>query len=255
MAEPEEVIATTKVPEEEEDNTISAETTTDTGHMIKKEITNLEEDIKQNEELLSWLNKMDKDDNKNKRKKRDLGGGFGGGPPIYNRRMPGSSQMGPYLPPVVQQSPVLPRQRQGIRYPTYDNYDYDIGPPYGGQLGPAQIAPPKDLPENVEEALGTINDYLANPNQQNVSETTTKKPKRITPRTSTTTKTTTTPIPTKSTTGRVITSTRRLATTIKIPNVTIQPKRKKPTSSIDDAKENVDGNNNVTIKSCMLLST
>ena len=37
---------------------------------------------------------------------------------------------------------------------------------------------PKDLPENVEEALGTINNYLANPNQ-NVSDTTTTTKKVI----------------------------------------------------------------------------
>ena len=70
----------------------------------------------------------------------------------------------------------------GIRYPSYSDYDYDIGPPYGqigpSRLGPAQLDPPKDLPENVEEALGTINNYLANPNQ-NVSETTTTTKKVI----------------------------------------------------------------------------
>ena len=137
----------------------------------------------------------------------------------------------------------------GIRYPSYTDYDYDIGSPYGqigpARLGPAQLDPPKDLPENVEEALGTINNYLANPNQ-NVSDTTTttKKPKRIT--TTVAPKTTT-----KTSIKTAVPTTRKLpATTLKIPNVTSQPKRKKPTSSIDDAKENSEGNNNVTIKSC-----
>ena len=128
-----------------------------------------------------------------------------------------------------------------------------IGPPYG-QMGPAQLTPPKDLPENVEDALGTINDYLANPKQQNVSVNTTPKPKRITERTTektteTTKRTTTT---TKATTKRVET-TRKLSTTLQIPKVvTVQPKRRKPTSSIDDAKENLESNN-VTIKSCMFF--
>ena len=35
----------------------------------------------------------------------------------------------------------------GIRYPSYSDYDYDIGPPYGqigpSRLGPAQLDPPK----------------------------------------------------------------------------------------------------------------
>ena len=142
----------------------------------------------------------------------------------------------------------------GIRYPSYSDYDYDIGPPYGqigpSRLGPAQLDPPKDLPENVEEALGTINNYLANPNQ-NVSDTTTttKKPKRIT---TTVAPKTTIRTTTKPSIKPAVPTTRKLpATTLKIPNVTSQPKRKKPTSSIDDAKENSEGNNNVTIKSCM----
>ena len=153
MAQPEEII--TKPTSPKGDKT-PIETTTNTAHMIKQEIDSLEQDIKQNEQILSWLNKVaDSSNISKKRKKRGLGGGFGGGPPIYNRRLP-SSQMGPYMP----QTPVLPGPRQGIRYPNYD-YDYDIGPPYG-QMGPAQLTPPKDLPENVEDALGTINDYLAN---------------------------------------------------------------------------------------------
>ena len=109
---------------------------------------------------------------------------------------------------------------------------------------------PKDLPENVEEALGTINNYLANPNQPNVSETTTEKPKRITT-VVTTIRTTTKETTPKPSIKPAVPTTRKLsATTLKIPNVTSQPKRKKPTSSIDDAKENSEGNNNVTIKSC-----
>ena len=110
---------------------------------------------------------------------------------------------------------------------------------------------PKDLPENVEEALGTINNYLANPNQPNVSETTTKKPKRITTVVTTIRTTTTKETTPKPSIKPAVPTTRKLpATTLKIPNVTSQPKRKKPTSSIDDAKENSEGNNNVTIKSC-----
>ena len=87
--------------------------------MIKKEINNLEDDIKQNEQILTWLNKMDdKSVNRGKREKRGLGGGFGVGPPVYsqNRRLPPSqmgAQMGAYLPPIVPQSPVMPGPRQG----------------------------------------------------------------------------------------------------------------------------------------------
>ena len=94
-------------------------TTTDTASMIKKEINNLEDDIKQNEQILTWLNKMDdKTVNRGKREKRGLGGGFGVGPPVYsqNRRLPPSqmgAQMGAYLPPIVPQSPVMPGPRQG----------------------------------------------------------------------------------------------------------------------------------------------
>jgi len=249
VAKPEEII--TVEPTTPKENKTSIETTTNTAHMIQQEIDSLEQDIKQNEQILSWLNKVDESSNdksgkQNKRKKRGLGGGFGSGPPIYNRRLPSSAQMGPYMP----QSPVLPGPRQGIRYTNYD-YDYDIGPPYG-QMGPAQLTPPKDLPEDVEDALGTINDYLANPKQQNVSDNTTPKPKRITVRTTvktpeTTKRTTTT---TKATTRRVVT-TRKLSTTLQIPKVTVQPKHKKPTSSIDDAKDNL-GSNNVTIKSFLV---
>ena len=78
-------------------------TTTDTGHMIKNEIKHLEQDIKQNEQILTWLNRLGRP---LKRRKRDLGTGFGNGPPIYNRRMP--NQMGQNWPPVLQQ-PVIPR--------------------------------------------------------------------------------------------------------------------------------------------------
>jgi len=263
----EEIIATTLAPEEEETEKedhkkILVKTTTDTASMIKKEINNLEDDIKQNEQILTWLNKMDdKTVNRGKREKRGLGGGFGVGPPVYsqNRRLPPSqmgAQMGAYLPSqIVPQSPVMPGPRQGIRYPSYSDYDYDIGPPYGqigpSRLGPAQLDPPKDLPENVEEALGTINNYLANPNQ-NVSDTTTttKKPKRIT---TTVAPKTTIRTTTKPSIKTAVPTTRKLpATTLKIPNVTSQPKRKKPTSSIDDAKENSEGNNNVTIKSFLV---
>ena len=95
-------------------------TTTDTASMIKKEINNLEDDIKQNEQILTWLNKMDdKTVNRGKREKRGLGGGFGVGPPVYsqNRRLPPSqmgAQMGAYLPSqIVPQSPVMPGPRQG----------------------------------------------------------------------------------------------------------------------------------------------
>ena len=62
----EEIIATTSATEEEKENSsngnnekILVKTTTDTASMIKKEINNLEDDIKQNEQILTWLNKMD----------------------------------------------------------------------------------------------------------------------------------------------------------------------------------------------------
>ena len=123
MAQPEEVITNPTSPKEATETPV--ETTTNTAHMIEKEINSLEQDIKQNEQILSWLNKVADSSSSNpgnkRRKKRGLGGGFGGAPPIYNRRLP-SSQMGPYMP----QTPVLPGPRQGIRYPNYD-YDYDIG--------------------------------------------------------------------------------------------------------------------------------
>ena len=105
MAQPseEEIIATTIAPEEGKEissignnEKILVKTTTDTASMIKKEINNLEDDIKQNEQILTWLNKMDdKTVNRGKREKRGLGGGFGVGPPVYsqNRRLP-PSQMG-----------------------------------------------------------------------------------------------------------------------------------------------------------------
>ena len=92
-------------------------TTTDTASMIKKEINNLEDDIKQNEQILTWLNKMDdKSFNRGKREKRGLGGGFGVGPPVYsqNRRLPPSqmgAQMGAY-----PQSPIMPGPRQGMYF-------------------------------------------------------------------------------------------------------------------------------------------
>ena len=125
VAEPseEEIIATTLAPEEEETEKedhkkILVKTTTDTASMIKKEINNLEDDINQNEQILTWLNKMDdKTVNRGKREKRGLGGGFGVGPPVYsqNRRLPPSqmgAQMGAYLPQSPQ-SPVMPGPRQG----------------------------------------------------------------------------------------------------------------------------------------------
>ena len=92
-------------------------TTTDTASMIKKEINNLEDDIKQNEQILTWLNKMDdKSVNRGKREKRGLGGGFGVGPPVYsqNRRLPPSqmgAQMGAY-----PQSPIMPGPRQSMYF-------------------------------------------------------------------------------------------------------------------------------------------
>ena len=133
-----------------------------------------------------------------------------------------------------------------LGYPAYD-YDYEIGPPFGARNQPIPVNPVNPvnqdpLPEKVEIALGTINDYLANPNlEQNISSvkittsTSTLRPKRIT------------------TTTTVKPSTRRITTTItteiiKTTNEVV-PKRKKPTTSTDDAKDGV-GDNNVTIKSC-----
>ena len=97
--------------------------------MIKKEINNLEDDIKQNEQILTWLNKMDdKSVNRGKREKRGLGGGFGVGPPVYsqNRRLPPSqmgAQMGAYLPPIVPQSPVMPGPRQGRYFKALEGFN------------------------------------------------------------------------------------------------------------------------------------
>ena len=210
----------------------TAETTTNTNTMIKAEIQSLQKDIEQNEKILTWINKLD-------RKKRDLGGGFGVGPPIYNRRLP--QPINPNWPP---QTAMIPQQ-QRVPYTNFD-YDYDVvpGPPYGQrgpQRGPPQ-PPMEDLPENVEEALGTLSDYLANPKQDNKSELakkpkTTAKPKRLTTTLRITSTTTTT------------TSTKRITTrpTSTAKPVTV-PKRKKPLASVDDYTDSTEGNNNVTIK-------
>ena len=218
--QPEEVVSSSKPTQ-----SAAKETTTDTNQMIKNEIANLNHDIKRNEQLLIWLNKA-------KRRKRDLGpGGYGAGPPIYNRRLP--PQMGPRnWPPVVPpQSPAVLQRGQGVRYPNYD-YEYDVGPPFG-QAPPKTMEP---LPENIERALGTINDFLANPNS-NIS-TETPKPRRITTTLATATL--------RITTTNKITST-PMTMTSSITNA--PPRRRKPTSSVDDTKSN-SGKNNVTIKAC-----
>ena len=85
---------------------------------------------KQNEQLLTWLL------NTTTRRKRDLGGGFGAGPPIYNRHLP--PQRGPNWAQVVPAPPpgfqrALPGQGTMHRYPTYDYNDYVMGLPYGQQ--------------------------------------------------------------------------------------------------------------------------
>ena len=127
-------------------------------------------------------------------------------------------------------------------YPAYD-YDYEIGTPFGAAQPQVPVSEP--LPDSVEKALGTINNYLANPKQENISETkitTTIRPRRIT--------TTTT---TKPSTKRIPTTTKEITTT-EIEPATTQPKRRKPTSSTDDAKDGNESNkNNVTIKSCKFI--
>ena len=135
-----------------------------------------------------------------------------------------------------------PPQIQRTPYTNFD-YDYDV---YGRQSGlgglprqQQQPQVPEELPENVEEALGTLSDFLANPKPENKSDTpvkVTEKPKRLT----TTLRITTT---TTSTTAK-----RRITTTTTTPKMTI-PKRKKPLTSVDDDTDSMEeGNNNVTIK-------
>ena len=205
------------------------ETTTNTNSMIKAEIKSLQKDIADNEKILTWINKIE-------RKKRDLGGGFG--PPIYNRRLP--QPINPNWNP--QNAMLPPPQIQRTPYTNFD-YDYDV---YGRQSGlgglprqQQQPQVPEELPENVEEALGTLSDFLANPKPENKSDTpvkVTEKPKRLT----TTLRITTT---TTSTTAK-----RRITTTTTTPKMTI-PKRKKPLTSVDDDTDSMEeGNNNVTIK-------
>ena len=226
---PEEVIVTSEATTMEAKTTV--QTTTNTNSMIKAEIQSLQNDIAENEKILTWINKIE-------RKKRDLGGGFG--PPIYNRRLPQ-----PINPNWNPQNAMLPPPQ--IQRNPYGNFDYDYGDVYGQRqpgLGglPRQQQPqvPEELPENVEEALGTLSDYLANPKQENKSdkptEKVTEKPKRLT----TTLKTTST---SKSTTAK-----RRITTTSTTAKMTI-PKRKKPLTSVDDDTDSTEnGNNNVTIK-------
>ena len=228
---PEEVLVTSEAITTMEAITTLApkETTTNTNSMIKAEIKSLQKDIADNEKILTWINKIE-------RKKRDLGGGFG--PPIYNRRLP--QPINPNWNP--QNAMLPPPQIQRTPYTNFD-YDYDV---YGRQPGlgglprqQQQPQVPEELPENVEEALGTLSDFLANPKPENKSDTpvkVTEKPKRLT----TTLRITTT---TTSTTAK-----RRITTTTTTPKMTI-PKRKKPLTSVDDDTDSMEeGNNNVTIK-------
>ena len=210
------------------------ETTTNTNSMIKAEIKSLQKDIADNEKILTWINKI-------KRKKRDLGGGFG--PPIYNRRLP--QPINPNWNP--QNAMLPPPQIQRTPYGTnFADYDYDgygqMQPGLGvlpRQRQQQQPQVPEELPENVEEALGTLSDFLANPKPENKSDTPVKvtdKPKRLT----TTLRTTTTATST--------TAKRRITTTTTTPKMTI-PKRKKPLTSVDDDTDSMEeGTNNVTIK-------
>merc|ERR1712079_144249 len=68
VAQPEEVITNPTSPKEATETPV--ETTTNTAHMIEKEINSLEQDIKQNEQILSWLNKVAVSSNGNSGNKR-----------------------------------------------------------------------------------------------------------------------------------------------------------------------------------------
>ena len=98
--------------------------------MIKQEIKDLKKDIEENQQVLTWLNKMSS--KQNNRRKRDLGGGFGSGPPIYGRRLPQIpplNQGQQWAPPIqVQPNPgAAILNRPGMRFqPSYDDYDYGI---------------------------------------------------------------------------------------------------------------------------------
>ena len=273
------MIDITKLLSDDDDQSIvdntdgTTRTPSDRSELIHQELSEVEEDLKENAKLLNWLN-----ESMRRRKKRDIGisnsrQGFGMGvrPPLYNQRgrRPGMQQQ-----PQFQIPDYPARKVQNINPYAYD-YDYDLEPPaasYG--VRPQTLEPP---PREVEKAVETISNYLNNaslvtdakggqnplqpspkgfPSGGGLQPTITETRKQYTTKRTTTSTSSSKTKTTTSTTKRTKTSTDALITTqkkkISDSDAAVLPKKKKPTSSFDNDKDTNDGmnNGNDTIKAC-----